>query len=79
MMRKIVVLAFSAAIVSAEFVGAQPVASSGVSSATASPPMRPPPAVCVNDPERHRFDFWIGEWTVTNPAGATVGTSIIES
>lgn len=28
--------------------------------------------------EHAQFDFWVGSWTVTNPAGATVGTSRIE-
>jgi len=37
-----------------------------------------PPTVCVNDPERHRFDFWIGEWNVTTQGGTTVGSSVIE-
>src|ERR1700753_2816621 len=25
----------------------------------------------------HQFDFWIGEWTVTNPAGKKVGESSV--
>ena len=28
-------------------------------------------------PEHRQFDFWIGEWTVTNPAGKTAGTNRI--
>ena len=28
-------------------------------------------------PEHRQFDFWIGEWTVTNPAGRTAGTNKI--
>lgn len=46
---------------------------SGGASATAAPPK------CSDDPERHRFDFWIGEWDVTTKAGAPVGSSIIQS
>ena len=31
------------------------------------------------DSEKHRqFDFWIGEWEVTNPAGQRAGTNRIE-
>jgi hypothetical protein len=37
------------------------------------------PTPCANDPERHRFDFWIGEWDVTTPNGAPVGNSVIQS
>jgi hypothetical protein len=29
--------------------------------------------------ENHQFDFWIGEWTVQNPAGQVAGLSSIES
>ena len=36
----------------------------------------PPP--CEDDARRAAFDFWVGRWTVTNPAGATVGGSSIE-
>jgi len=52
--------------------GAQTQAS-GSASATVPPPQ------CSSDPERHRFDFWIGEWDVTTKAGAAVGSSIIQS
>lgn len=36
----------------------------------------PPPAL---PPESRQFDFWLGEWDVTNPAGKPAGTSRIES
>jgi len=28
-------------------------------------------------PEHRQFDFWIGEWTVTNPQGQPAGNSVI--
>lgn len=37
------------------------------------------PTPCANDPERHRFDFWIGQWTVTTKSGGVAGSSVIES
>ncbi len=37
------------------------------------------PPVPVLPAESHQFDFWIGEWTVTNPAGKLAGQSRIES
>src|SRR6476469_10450665 len=37
------------------------------------------PPSCTSDPERHRFDFWLGEWDVTTKAGAPVGSSVIQS
>jgi len=77
-MRKTSALAFAVATVSAQFVAAQTATNSAVPSTNASPPVRPPPAVCVDDPERHRFDFWIGEWNVTTPGGTTVGSSVIQ-
>jgi hypothetical protein len=43
---------------------------------TASAPPRPQ---CTADPERHRFDFWLGEWDVTTPGGTPVGSSVIQS
>ena len=30
-------------------------------------------------PEHRRFDFWIGDWTVTNPAGKHAGDNTIEA
>ena len=39
-------------------------------SAQAPPPVLPP--------ESRQFDFWVGEWDVTNPAGKMAGQSKIE-
>lgn len=39
-------------------------------------PKRPPP--CMSDQHR-QFDFWVGEWDVTDPAGKPAGRSRIES
>ena len=36
----------------------------------------PPPARC-EAPVYRQFDFWIGDWSVTNPAGKRVGESSI--
>jgi hypothetical protein len=44
---------------------------------TSAPPKAATP--CVDAPERHRFDFWIGEWAVTTPAGGHAGTSSVQS
>ena len=45
----------------------------------ASAPARAP-TPCASVPERHRFDFWIGEWTVTGPSGSgPAGSSSIQS
>ena len=48
-------------------------AGSVVSVAPAQTPPPPPP------PVNHDFDFWLGEWKVTNPDGKPAGTSRIES
>src|ERR1051325_9105602 len=37
-------------------------------------PAKPATPACT-DPEFHQFDFWVGNWRVTNPAGSEVGTS----
>ncbi|MCR4338669.1 MAG: hypothetical protein NUW01_02155 [Gemmatimonadaceae bacterium] len=42
----------------------------------ASAQQTPPPPVCTAE-EFRRFDFWAGEWVVTNAKGDTVGTSRI--
>jgi hypothetical protein len=50
-----------------------------VSTAQTSTPARAP-TPCADAPERHRFDFWIGEWTVTGPTGSgPAGSSSIQS
>ncbi|MFI5228084.1 MAG: hypothetical protein ACHQWU_03380 [Gemmatimonadales bacterium] len=37
-----------------------------------------PPTPCVGDANRHRFDFWIGEWEVRTPAGRLDGHSSVQ-
>jgi len=37
----------------------------------------PPPRGC-SAPEHRQFDFWIGDWEVTNPAGKLAGRNRIE-
>ncbi len=34
---------------------------------------------CRNRLESHQFDFWLGDWTVTDPKGAPLGVSSITS
>ena len=33
---------------------------------------------CVNSPDAHKFDFWVGEWNVVNVAGQPAGTSSVQ-
>jgi hypothetical protein len=42
---------------------------------SAQTPPAPPPL----PPEARQFDFWVGDWEVTNPAGKAAGRSRIES
>lgn len=44
----------------------------------ASAQQTPPPPACATE-EFRRFDFWVGEWVVTNAKGDTIGTSRISS
>lgn len=37
----------------------------------------PPPKPCTS-PEHRQFDFWLGQWEVTNPQGQVAGTNRIE-
>lgn len=37
------------------------------------------PTPCAADPERRRFDFWVGDWTVTTAGGTVVGSSMVQS
>jgi hypothetical protein len=57
---------------------AMPLASA-VQAQTATASASAPPASCTSDPERHRFDFWLGEWDVTTKSGSPVGSSVIQS
>ena len=50
-----------------------------MSAASAALAQGPAPNACAA-PERHKFDFWIGEWEVKAAAGgATVGKSSIQA
>lgn len=69
-------LAITALAVSTRVGLGQASTNSGGSAGASAPPG--PPTVCVKDPERHRFDFWIGEWNVTTKGGTSVGSSVIE-
>jgi hypothetical protein len=48
------------------------------SAASGSAPQRAP-TPCADVAERHRFDFWIGEWEVTTQGGTRVGSSVVQS
>jgi hypothetical protein len=63
--------------VAAQVYNTSATAADGAAMASQSP--KGPPTVCVNDADRHRFDFWIGEWDVTTPDGKPAGSSVIES
>ena len=55
------------------------VARVAASQTNASAPSGPPPNPCAGNPDRHRFDFWVGEWQVTTPDGHVVGSSSVQS
>jgi hypothetical protein len=42
-----------------------------------TPPPAPQPPACISAQYR-QFDFWLGEWTVYNPAGKQAGENRIE-
>ena len=54
--------------------GALPAQNAG----TGAAPQRAP-TPCADVAERHRFDFWIGEWEVTTQGGTRVGSSVVQS
>jgi hypothetical protein len=33
---------------------------------------------CANNPESHKFDFWVGEWAVVSAAGQPAGSSSVQ-
>ncbi|HEY6547867.1 MAG TPA: hypothetical protein VI589_08165 [Vicinamibacteria bacterium] len=43
-----------------------------------APPAQSAPPPC-RAPEHRQFDFWLGDWNVTDPQGKLVGTNKIES
>ncbi len=45
------------------------------STASVAPPPRPMPCTAS---QHRQFDFWIGDWDVTNPAGKPAGTNLIK-
>lgn len=51
---------------------------SAQSAGSGSAPQRAP-TPCADVAERHRFDFWIGEWEVTTQGGTRVGSSAVQS
>ena len=72
-------LSFAAMLVlSSSFVAEHALVAQSAPATQASAPVRAP-TPCANAPERHRFDFWIGEWTVTAPNGGPAGSSSIQS
>ena len=40
---------------------------------------QPPAAIPCSAPEYRQFDFWVGNWRVTNPKGALAGTNLVTS
>ncbi|HEX4823793.1 MAG TPA: hypothetical protein VFV19_05745 [Candidatus Polarisedimenticolaceae bacterium] len=48
----------------------------GWSAAQDAPP-KPPPQKPCSAPENRQFDFWLGEWNVTNAQGARAGSNRI--
>jgi len=65
-------------VVGSSFVLSQSLGAQSVTPTAASAPARAP-TPCADAPERHRFDFWVGEWEVTTPAGGHAGSSSIQS
>jgi hypothetical protein len=45
----------------------------------ASPRAAPPAAAPCSTPEYRQFDFWLGDWNVTNPAGKSAGHNHVTS
>ena len=58
------------------FACAQSPATTASPAAPSTPPLKPPaPCTAI---ENRQFDFWIGDWEVTNPAGQPAGTNHIK-
>jgi hypothetical protein len=78
-MRRTFLLVALSVVASTRAVSGQASTTSTTSAGNASQAPAGPPTVCVNDADRHRFDFWLGEWDVTTPDGKRAGSSVIES
>jgi hypothetical protein len=81
---KILSIAAGTITAAAAVMSAQAPATATAPQTTAQPPSssQPAPVPCATAPERHRFDFWIGEWTVTTSPkndAAKGGSSLIQS
>jgi hypothetical protein len=70
-------LVLSASLLAFGALGAQSVPATQASGSASIPKKAPTP--CADASERHRFDFWIGEWEVTTPAGGHAGESSVQS
>jgi len=44
-----------------------------------APAAKPPAALKCAAPEHRQFDFWLGDWVVTDPQGETQGTNSVTS
>src|SRR3954467_15427216 len=77
-MRKTLILIAAVATAATAAAGQTSTTAATAASTSNSSPMRPP-QVCVTDAERHRFDFWIGEWDVTTPDGKAAGRTALQS
>ena len=49
------------------------------SSTPAPAPVKRRVSPCPTDTNRHRFDFWIGEWNVETPDGKPAGHSVVQA
>jgi len=71
------VLVLSASLLASGALGAQSAPATQASASPSIPKQAPTP--CADASERHRFDFWIGEWEVATPAGGHAGESSVQS
>lgn len=52
-----------------------PIARTRAQSASSAAPVAEP---CRTNPDRRRFDFWVGEWNVETPDGKAAGHSVVQ-
>jgi hypothetical protein len=73
------VFALGAIALPLQGISAQSAGGGASTSPAASAAASPAPKPCADAAERHRFDFWIGEWDVTTKGGTHVGSSVVQS